>query len=111
MENQTVSTSLCLGGGSVTTGHEASDSPGGEVESTPHLPLLLYFDGDVRQLREVGGWASAGSTLVPCCHVLEKLDADNTHGPLEVLGPGGDDGGKRNSAETDEGLCLEVTEQ
>ena len=110
VEDQAVSASLCLSGSSVTTGHKSSDSSSGEVERAPHLPLLLNFDGDVRQLREVGCWASASGTLVPCCHILEELNADDTHGPLEVLGPGGDDGRKRDGAKTDESLCLEITE-
>lgn len=57
------------------------------------------------------GWCSASSTLVPGSHLLQKCDADDAHGPLEILGPCSNDGREWHSAETEEGLGLEVPKQ
>lgn len=56
-------------------------------------------------------WGSSRSALVPSGHLLQELNADYAHGPLEVLRPGSDNGRKRDSAHADEGLRLEVAEE
>jgi len=54
---------------------------------------------------------AARRTLVPGGKLLKEAHTDDTHGPLEVLRPRGDNGRKRHSAHAEEGLGLEVAEK
>ena len=57
------------------------------------------------------GRSAAGRTLVPSCQLLKEADANDAHGPLEVLRPCSDDGRKRDSAQANKGLRLEVAKE
>ena len=75
------------------------------------LDLLLHFDGNVGQLLQVSGRSTASCTLVPSGHPLQETNANDTHAPLEVLGPCSNDGRKRYGAHAEESLGLEVTKE
>jgi hypothetical protein len=107
----TLATSLSFGSSRVTAGHETLGSAGGEFDGTLHLELLLNLDGVDVELRQMSSGCSTRGTLIPGSQGLEELDADDTHGPLEVLCPGGNNGGQRDGAQANESLGLHVAEE
>lgn len=103
-----VCTALEVGHGIV----EAVDSPLGHGDGVQAaLDFLLHFDGNVGQLLQVGGRGATGCTLVPGSHSLQETNTDDTHAPLEVLGPCSNDRRERYGAHAKESLGLEVAEE
>lgn len=66
---------------------------GGVVDGTPGLLHLLDGDGDVGELREMSSGSSSSRALVPGSQFLQESNANDAHGPLEVLCPGANDRG------------------
>lgn len=63
------------------------------------------------EIVEDDGRCAARRPLIPREDVLYKPDIDNTHAPLEILGPRRHDGRERYSAEANHGLSLKVPKQ
>jgi len=113
-ENQSFAAELSLGRSRVTTSHKTlghTDSKVDCLDGTLRHASLLDLDGLSSQLRQMGCGSAAGGALVPGGHLLQEIDADYAHGPLEVLRPGSDNGRQGNSTHADEGLRLEVTKE
>ena len=72
---------------------------------------LLNFDRTGGQFGKNVGWGAAGRTLIPCRDTLDETKAYDTHAPLKVLSPRGDDWWKFYSRHAQESLGLEVTEE
>ena len=86
----------------VGAGKEAAESVQGALRD--------LHRGDV-ELRKVGRWSTTGGPLVPGCEGLQEAHANDTHAPLEVLGPGSHDGWHLNGGHADKGLGLKIAKQ
>ena len=69
------------------------------------------LDGLIFQIIEEVCRSSTSRSLVPGHGVLKEAHPDDTHGPLEILGPRLNDGRQPNRGEADNGLGLEVGEE
>lgn len=72
---------------------------------------LLDSDGNRAQGAEEGSGRAAGGSLIPGEDGLHEVYVNDTHRPLEVLGPRLDNGGQANAGQADHSLSLEVTKQ
>lgn len=72
---------------------------------------LLNLHGNGRKRVEDGGRSTTSGALVPGKDVLHELETNDSHAPLEILGPRHDNRRQRHTSETKHGLGLEVTKE
>lgn len=72
---------------------------------------LLHGDGGCAQVGQRRRRSAAGRSLIPCSNVLEEPNANDTHAPLEILGPGSNNWWQSNGSQSDERLGLEITKE